>query len=139
MFNFRFETLLKIRKTHEDKAKQFYAERLKTHQDELNFKMNLELQLKKCYSERTQLDRFFLSEERILFLKQALVKQNERIAYSQGRLNEALAQFLEVKKKKEILEKLKEKDAMKFKRDKNKKELKHLDYIYMISHKKSEL
>ena len=130
MFTFRLQALLTLKQRGEDTAKGLYAEEIKRAAHEGEVLVDLERELERCYGARNDLSQFYLTEERISFLKKEIIKQKERIAHQEKKVHEALKWFIEKKKEKEIILKLREKDEAEYKSKMKKMEFKKQDYLY---------
>ena len=139
MFHYRLEALLKLRISREDEAKLLFADQLRQHADEVAALKDLQNQLAVCYGRRNNGDDLFSTEERILFLKNAIEQQENRVAFRWKKAEQARLYFIAKKKETDILQKLKEKDHARYRKAVAKKEMKTQDDLYVMTYGREKI
>ena len=129
-FKFRLEKVLRVRRLEEDQARA----RLLCRQKELKV---AEGQLKQLRDERSEIAQFGYAQSDLVLraamykylerLDDRILKQSQVVADCQTKLAEAQDQWLDARRKKEVLEKLREKRFNEYRREEERALQKVLD------------
>jgi flagellar FliJ protein len=129
-FKFRLEKVLRVRRLEEDQAR----DRLLCRQKELKV---AEGQLKQLRDERSEIAQFGYAQSDLVLrvamykylerLDDRILKQSQVVADCQKKLAEAQDQWLDARRKKEVLEKLREKRFNEYRREEERALQKVLD------------
>jgi flagellar export protein FliJ len=121
-FSFRFKTLETIRKATENLvlAELGRAQRVLEYEKNLKQKLDLELQSAlKARESPAQVLEYQLWDQRILGLKQSILRSMTNIMKAQKLVDRCTERYHHAKKNVKVLEVLKEKDIAEFKQQKN--------------------
>src|SRR5262245_46098109 len=116
-FRFRFETVLKARKTKEEDALRALGAAQRAYQEELSRKAALLKRLEESLIRRERLGiepvgavDFQLEQDFIVGTKQRLIKQDQAIFRASKAVEKALRAFLHARRQTTMMETLREKD-----------------------------
>jgi flagellar export protein FliJ len=133
-FRFKFDSLLKQRKTREESAMRQLAEAQRAYHEELAHKAGLESLLQKSLLRRETLGQspvtitaFLLEQDYITGTKQRIVQAQQAITRATRSVEKALRTYLHCRRQTKMMETLYEKHYEEFKREIAKKEAKALE------------
>src|SRR4051812_45012657 len=116
-FIFRFETVLKVRKSREDETMRALGVAQRAHQANLSRKGELFAELERSLIRRenlaerpTSIEAFLLEQSHIDGTKQRIVQCEQAIMRSNKAVEKALRAFIAARKQTRMMETLKEKD-----------------------------
>ncbi len=144
-FRFKFDTLLKQRKSREETAMRQLAEAQRAYQIELAKKSELESQLEKGLVRRELLGQspvsiteFLMEQDFITGTKQRIVQAQQAIVRATRGVEKALRTFLHCRRQTKMMETLYEKHYVEFKREIARKEAKELEDFAVMRSRLSE-
>jgi flagellar export protein FliJ len=145
-FRFKFDTLLKQRKSREELALRQLAEAQRAYHQELARKAEFEALLEKALVRRESLGQspvtvtaFITEQDYITGTKQRIIQVQQAITRATRGVEKALRTYLHCRRQTKMMETLYEKHYIEFKRELAKKEAKALeDFAVMRSHLSTE-
>ena len=133
-FNFRFQSVLQVRKIREREFLRHLSRTQKTHQAELSKKSELVRLLDQSFANREILGTknehvvsFYLEDSFIIGTKQRIIQADQAIARASKAVDRALQTYLVAKGQSKVIEKLLEKAKKEYRTELRKKEEKELD------------
>jgi flagellar export protein FliJ len=140
-FRFKFDTIMKQRKSREETAMRQLAEAQRVYQLGLATKAELEKSLEKALVRREMLGQspvtinaFLMEQDYIIGTKQRVVQAQQGIVRATRGVEKSLRTYLECRRQTKMMETLYEKHYEEFKREVAKKEAKRLeDFAVMRS------
>lgn len=138
-FQFRLDTVLKLRKKKEDLALQEFAKAQRAYQSEIHNRAFLMQRLEQALERREKLGvtevssvAFKTEEDFISGTKQRIIQAGQAILRAHRSLQKAMSNYLHFKKQTMVLEKLEETQFAKFKEQLRKREERELDDLTIM-------
>ncbi|MEO5970856.1 MAG: flagellar FliJ family protein [Bdellovibrionia bacterium] len=138
-FNFRFQTVLQVRKIREREFLRQLSRTQRAHQEELNKKSQLVLQLEKAFGRRENLGSvnedivsFYLEDNFVLGTKQRILQSEKAILRASKAVERALQTYLLAKRQSKIIETLLEKAQKEYRQAFRKNEEKEMDEMLVM-------
>lgn len=138
-FKFRFEAVSTVRKKKEEEAMLSFAQEQVKFRETVQRKYDLLDAMNRSLQRREQLGSdaavnstaFYLEDSFIKGQKKRLVSAEREIQRAAKRLNHSYQVFLDARKEAQVVEKLRERDKSKFKKEQNKLEQKRMNELYV--------
>lgn len=145
-FQFKFEVILKQRKSHEELALRQLGAAQQNYQAAVREKNVLQEDLKKSLirreslgSESIGISAFKTEQDFITGLKHRIIRAEQGVTRSMRGVEKALRYYLQTRRQTQVMERLKEKHYLQFKQERARKEAKELDEMsVMREHLKTE-
>jgi flagellar export protein FliJ len=138
-FNFKFQSVLQVRKIREREFLRQLSRTQRAHQGELTKKSQLVVQLEKALERREKLGTvnedvasFYLEDSFVIGTKQRIIQTDRMIQRSAKAVERALQTYLLAKGQSKIIEKLLEKSKEEYRKAFRKKEEKDLDELVIM-------
>lgn len=138
-FQFKFAVVLQVRQRREDEALRYLASKQKIYQDEINKKAALLESLKMSLQRREALgakpvgiSEFHAEQDFIGGSKQRMVQADQAIFRANRIMDKAFQAYLVAKKQRKMIETLREKAEIEFKKERNKREEKEMNDLTVM-------
>jgi flagellar export protein FliJ len=138
-FTFKFQTLLQVRKLRENEFLRQVSRTQRAHQDELNKKSQLVLQLEKSLDRRAILGQesegissFHLEDCFIIGTKQRIVQADRSILRASKAMDRAIQIYGVAKRQTEVIETLLNNAKLEYRRALKRKDEKNLDELIIM-------
>lgn len=138
-FNFRFEAVEKVRKSHEDTALRALGAAQQelllatSNQDLLKSKLNFALlRREKLANQLTKVLSFKIEEDFITGTKQRIIQAQQAILRAKRKVEKALSHYLKMRRQTRMMEVLREKAYADYKNESSRQEQKALDDLYIM-------
>jgi flagellar export protein FliJ len=135
-FRFKFESVLKIRQTREEEVLRALGAAQRSYQEELSEKSKILSELDEAFKRREKLgseavtiNAFQIEQNYITGTKQRIIRQDQAIVRASRSVEKALRAYLFARRQTRMIEILREKDFVEFKKAVAKKEQKELDEL----------
>jgi flagellar FliJ protein len=138
-FNFRFEEVLKLRKRTEDQSLRELALAQRAYQEELAKKQSLLESLRISMDRRaavgvepTDVAALYIENDFIEGQKTRIAWADQAILKASKRVDKQLQNYIQTKRKTQVIERLREKELADYKKTRNKKEQRELDELTVM-------
>ena len=141
-FSFRLKVVEKLRERHEQEALQLLADAQRALQAEIFTKNRLILEMKNAYERREKLatatvlaNQYYLEDAFIVGNQHRINRADHAIEHCKKKVEKRMRDYLNAKRKRSAITKLKEKEKQNYKKEVAKHEQKQLDDLTVMTHR----